>query len=367
MISEPNFDGLDGKRILITGGTGSLGNELTNMILTGTRSTTVLIYSRDEFKQLQMQQAKDPEQQERLRFFLGDVRDLERLRRAMAGVDYVIHTAALKQVPAAEYNPFEFVKTNVLGAENVINAAIDQEVERVISLSTDKAANPINLYGATKLCSDKLFVSGNSYSGSAGTRFAVVRYGNVIGSRGSVVPFFLRKRHEGVLPITDERMTRFWITLRQGASLVLNALQETLGGEIWVPKIPSLRIVDLARVIAPDCKLEIVGVRPGEKLNEVMIPADDSRLTVEFDDHYVIHPAYKGWHVQNTTRVGGRPCLDGFYYGSDNNTEWLSEDALAQMLARLDLCEAREWARERGLLLPNKDNGASTRRAAPTN
>ena len=340
---------LDGARVLITGGTGSLGHKLTQLILDGNPSATVIIYSRDEFKQFQMQQEFSADQCKRLRFFLGDVRDIERLRRATERVTYVIHAAALKQVPAAEYNPFEFVKTNIVGAENVINAALDNNVKHVVALSTDKAANPINLYGATKLCSDKLFVSGNSYSGTRNTRFSVVRYGNVVGSRGSVIPFFLAKRKAGVLPITDERMTRFWITLEQGAALVLNALRDMRGGEIWVPRIPSMRVTDTARVIGPNCKYPVVGIRPGEKLHEVMIPVDDGRETLQFEDHYIIKPSFPWWDAAWHMEKGGVPCQEGFYYGSDNNTQWVTDQQLAQMIADLDLPEAKEWAKERGI------------------
>ena len=348
MIHPGPLDYLKNSRVLITGGTGSLGKKLTEMILGGSKAATLIIYSRDEFKQFQMQQAFTAAENSRLRFFLGDVRDSDRLKRAMERVDYVIHAAALKQVPAAEYNPFEFVKTNVLGAENVINAALDNNVKHVVALSTDKAANPINLYGSTKLCSDKLFVSGNSYAGTRCTRFSVVRYGNVVGSRGSVIPFFLAKRKEGVLPITDPRMTRFWITLEQGAALVLNALRLMRGGEIWVPRIPSMRMVDLARVIAPECKQTVVGIRPGEKLHEVMIPVDDGRMAIKYPDHFIIKPSFPWWERWHARR-GGKPCADGFYYGSDNNTKWVTDKQLAQMIAHLDLPEAREWAKERGL------------------
>jgi UDP-N-acetylglucosamine 4,6-dehydratase len=264
-------------------------------------------------------------------------------------VDFVIHTAALKQVPAAEYNPFEFVNTNVIGAENVINAAIDMRVKKVVALSTDKAANPINLYGATKLCSDKLFVSGNSYSGRHRTRFCVVRYGNVVGSRGSVIPFFLAERKKGVLPITDARMTRFWITLDQAAAFVLNALREMRGGEIWVPRIPSMRITDLAEAIAPECELRHVGIRPGEKLHEIMIPVDDGRQTMQFEHHFVVRPAFSWWPEDWHAGGEGAPCPDGFYYGSDNNPEWLDRERLARMIAALDILEAREWAEAKGL------------------
>jgi UDP-N-acetylglucosamine 4,6-dehydratase len=347
-LGELNY--LDGKRVLITGGTGSLGRQLTRLILDGSPSATVVIFSRDEFKQFQMEQGYTAEERKCLRFFLGDVRDYGRLSRAFNGVDYVIHAAALKQVPAAEYNPFEFIKTNVMGAENVINAALDNNVKHVVALSTDKAANPINLYGATKLCSDKLFVSGNSYVGpNRQTRFSVVRYGNVVGSRGSVIPFFLSKRKQGVLPITDPLMTRFWITLEQGAALVLNALREMKGGEVWVPKIPSMRMTDLARVIAPDCRQEIVGIRPGEKLHEVMIPVDDGRLTLQFRDHFIIKPAFPWWGADWHSEKGGRPCPDNFCFGSDNNTAWVADKQLAAIIAALDLPEAKEWAAERGI------------------
>ena len=253
MITLGSLDYLDNTRVMITGGTGSLGRKLTDILLSESKVAAIIIYSRDEFKQYNMRVAYSPATQLRLRFFLGDVRDEPRLHRAMTNVDYVIHTAALKQVPAAEYNPFEFVKTNILGAENVINGAIDSGVKHVVALSTDKATNPINLYGATKLCSDKLFVAGNNYSGGRDTHFSVVRYGNVVGSRGSVIPFFLRERKNGALPITNEGMTRFFITLEQCAALVLNTLREMRGGEIWVPRIPSMKVMDLARAIAPEC------------------------------------------------------------------------------------------------------------------
>ena len=349
MITMRPLDFLENTRVLITGGTGSLGKKLTRIILENTATTVVLIYSRDEYKQFEMELSFTPAQRQRLRFFLGDVRDGDRLRRALDGVRFIIHASALKQVPAAEYNPFEFVKTNILGAQNVIDAAIDSDVTHVVALSTDKAANPINLYGATKLCSDKLFISGNSYSGRRPTRFSVVRYGNVVGSRGSVIPFFLARRKEGVLPVTDPRMTRFWITLEQGAALVLNALQDMKGGELWVPKIPSMRITDLARVIAPECQTPVVGIRPGEKLHEVMIPVDDGRQTIEFRDHFIIKPAFPWWGEHWHMEKGGRPCPDGFYFGSDNNTEWLADAELARMIAALDLPEARSWAKERGI------------------
>lgn len=350
MLTLKSLEHLNNSRILITGGTGSLGRKLTRLILDHVKSATVVIFSRDEFKQLQVQQVATPAERKRLRFFLGDIRDAGRLKRAMERVNYVIHTAALKQVPAAEYNPFEFIKTNVIGSQNVIDAAMDSGVKRVVALSTDKAAAPINLYGATKLCSDKLFVAANNFRGSHDIRFSVVRYGNVMGSRGSVVPFFFEKRKTGVLPITDERMTRFWITLDEGAALVLNALREMRGGEIWVPRIPSMRTTDLASVIAPECKQQIVGIRPGEKLHEVMIPVDDGRTSLQFNDHFIIKPSFDWWNSDWHSDKGGIPCPDGFYYGSDNNTDWLNHAQLAQMIARLDTVEAQEWARDRGLL-----------------
>jgi len=314
---------LDGKSVLITGGTGSFGRKFVEVVLRESKPQRVIVLSRDELKQYEMAQAF---QHESLRFFIGDVRDIDRLRRAFDGVDYVVHAAALKQVPAAEYNPFEAVKTNVLGAANVIDAALDLGVQKVIALSSDKAANPINLYGATKLCSDKLFVAGNAYSGGRKTRFSVVRYGNVVGSRGSVVPLFLQRRKDGVLPITDTRMTRFWITLEQGVRFVLASLERMHGGEIFVPKIPSMRIVDLAAAIAPGCRLDVVGIRAGEKLHEVMFGEDDARNTMEFSDHFVIQPAFPWWAPGNCD--GGKPCPDGFRYSSETNAQWLTPDEI---------------------------------------
>ncbi len=319
----------EGKSVLITGGTGSFGRQFTQMALAHGNPKRLAVLSRDEMKQGEMAQhfKHDP----RLRFFLGDVRDRDRLHRAFQGVDIVIHAAALKQVPAAEYNPFEFIKTNVLGAQNVVDAALDAHVGKVVALSTDKAANPINLYGATKLCADKLFVAANSYGGGAGTRFACVRYGNVVGSRGSVIPFFLNRKASGVLPITHPDMTRFWITLEQGVSLVLGALNWMHGGEIFVPKIPSMKVIDLARAIAPDARLENVGIRPGEKLHEVMIPGDEARNTYEYDTHYVIAPTFPEWGAFDYRSNGGRPVADGFTYSSDANDHWLTLDELRGM------------------------------------
>jgi UDP-N-acetylglucosamine 4,6-dehydratase len=317
---------LNGRVILVTGGTGSFGKKFVRKIL-NYDIQKVIVFSRDELKQYEMaQEFYDP----RLRFFIGDVRDKERLYRAFDGVDVVVHAAAMKQVPACEYNPFEAVKTNIYGAQNIIEAAIDRGVKRVIALSTDKAAAPINLYGATKLASDKLFVAGNSYVGGKETRFSVVRYGNVVGSRGSVVPFFKKIRHTGVLPITDKRMTRFWITLDQGVQFVIDSLQRMRGGEIFVPKIPSMRIIDLAQAIAPECRINVVGIRPGEKLHETMITPDDARHTVEYDTYYVIQPEFPWWKQEYSN--GSNPLPEGFEYSSNKNDWWLSVEELKALL-----------------------------------
>ncbi|MEK6531440.1 MAG: UDP-N-acetylglucosamine 4,6-dehydratase (inverting) [Deltaproteobacteria bacterium] len=308
---------LNNRTILITGGTGSFGKRLTKKILSKYKPKKVIILSRDELKQYEMRlQFKE----DCLRFFIGDVRDKDRLYRAFEGVDYVVHAAALKQVPAAEYNPFEAIKTNVIGAQNVIDACVDMGIKKVIALSTDKAANPINLYGATKLCSDKLFISGNSYAGSKPTRFSVVRYGNVVGSRGSVIPLFLRLKSSGELTVTDERMTRFWITLDQGVDFVLASLNRMKGGEIFVPKIPTASIMDIAGAVAPACRVKIVGIRPGEKLHETLISEDDGRLTLEYETHYVIQPQFSWWGEER--KNGGNPVADGFSYTSGNN-KWI--------------------------------------------
>ncbi|HLJ93354.1 MAG TPA: UDP-N-acetylglucosamine 4,6-dehydratase (inverting) [Gemmataceae bacterium] len=331
---------LEGKSVLITGGTGSLGNQLAQMLLRHSKARRVIVLSRDEFKQYTMQQTFAGA--EALRFFLGDVRDKDRLRRAFEGADYVIHAAALKQVPAAEYNPFEFINTNVLGAQNVINAALDTGVRRVVALSTDKAANPINLYGATKLCSDKLFVAGNSYRGPRDTGFAVVRYGNVVGSRGSVIPFFLEKRKTGSLPITHPDMTRFWITLEQAANFVLNALRHMQGGEIFVPKIPSMRITDLARLIGPECRQDIVGIRPGEKLHEMLVEPEAGRNTLDCGTHYVIQPVLGFWDSSSNGYAGMPRCPEGFAYTSGNNHRWVSPEEMKHMIRELDLPAAKD-------------------------
>ena len=317
---------LSDKTILVTGGTGSFGNTFVPMTLEKYSPKKIIIFSRDEMKQWDM--AKKFHDDPRVRFFIGDVRDRERLYRALDGVDYVVHAAATKIVPTAEYNPFECVKTNVDGAMNLIDACIDKGVKRVVALSTDKASSPINLYGATKLASDKLFVSGNAYSGEHGTRFAVVRYGNVMGSRGSVIPFFMSIREKGVLPITDPRMTRFMISLEQGVELVWHAFDDMVGGEIYVKKIPSMKVTDLARVVAPEAKQEVVGVRPGEKLHEQMIGDEDSFYTYEYPEHYKILPAINGWAECPSRIKDGKRVAEGFVYASDNNTEWMTDKQL---------------------------------------
>lgn len=322
----------DDKSILITGGTGSFGRHFTKTLLERFKPRRIIIYSRDELKQFEMQQVYDAPC---MRYFIGDVRDADRLEQAFRGVDFVVHAAAMKQVPAAEYNPMECIKTNISGAENVIRAALDKDVGKVIALSTDKAANPINLYGATKLASDKLFVAANNMAGGHQTSFSVVRYGNVVGSRGSVVPYFQKLIDEGVdaLPITHSEMTRFWISLQQGVDFVLRNFQRMQGGEVFIPKIPSIRIVDLAAAMAPQLKTRIVGIRPGEKLHEIMCPADDSHLTLEFEDHYVIQPTIRFTNREASYQVNGlgekgEPCEAGFEYNSGNNEHFLSPDEI---------------------------------------
>lgn len=324
----------NGKNILITGGTGSFGKKYTEVLLEKSNPNKIIIYSRDELKQYEMAQTYN---NECMRYFIGDVRDEKRLKKAMRGVDYVIHAAALKHVPIAEYNPMEAIKTNIHGAQNVIDASLECGVKKVIALSTDKAANPINLYGATKLASDKLFVAANNISGGMETRFAVVRYGNVIGSRGSVVPFFKRLISEGAtsLPITDEKMTRFLITLRQGVEFVLKNFDRMKGGEIFIPKIPSMKMVDLALALAPKLPHNIIGIRPGEKLHEIMCPADDSHLTLEFHDHYVIKPTIQFSNINdyttNALEERGVLVAQGFEYNSGNNTQWLSDKEFLEL------------------------------------
>lgn len=321
---------LKGKSVLVTGGTGSFGQKFVRFLLDHVDLERVIVFSRDELKQHDMaQRFRDP----RLRYFIGDVRDLERLQRAFNHVDVVVHAAALKQVPACEYNPLEAVKTNVLGGANVINAAIDRDVKLVLALSTDKAVSPVNLYGATKLCAEKLFVQANAYSRYGQPKFSCVRYGNVVGSRGSVIPVFMQQREKGVITITDKRMTRFWLTLEQGVRFVYNCLTAMHGGEVFVPKIPSMNILDLAEAIAPGCAIEVTGIRPGEKLHELLISADEARNAVELTDMYVIKPTHPWWG--NHSWTDGKILPEGFAYASSTNTEWLSVDELRQMVARI--------------------------------
>ncbi|WP_110674171.1 UDP-N-acetylglucosamine 4,6-dehydratase (inverting) [Salinicola sp. RZ23] len=324
----------EGSTILVTGGTGSFGHKFVPMVLEKYNPHKVIIYSRDEMKQWEM--AKLFKDDDRVRFFIGDVRDRERIYRALDGVDYVVHAAATKIVPTAEYNPFECVKTNVMGAMNLIDACIDKGVKKVVALSTDKASSPVNLYGATKLTSDKLFVAGNSYAGGHDTSFSVVRYGNVMGSRGSVIPFFMSVKDKGILPITDPRMTRFMISLEEGVELVWHAFEDMEGGEIYVKKIPSMKVTDLARVVAPDAKQEVVGIRPGEKLHEQMIGEEDAIYTYEYPEHYKILPAINNWDKDVNRIKNGVKVKDDFNYSSDNNAEWMTD---AQLQAWID----RNW------------------------
>lgn len=326
------FDGLS---VLVTGGTGSFGSRFVDTLLKRTRTRRIVVFSRDEFKQYEMQQRLGTSVADnRLRFFIGDVRDRERLELAMREVDVCVHAAALKHVPAAEYNPIECIHTNVYGAENVVRAALNSGVKKVIALSTDKAASPINLYGASKLASDKIFIAANNLSGSLGTRFSVVRYGNVVGSRGSVIPLFRRLAAEGVpsLPITDPRMTRFWITLQQGVDFVVSCAAIMQGGEIFVPKIPSMRMTDMARALAPGLPTHVVGIRPGEKLHEVMITEDDARQTYEMSDRYIIEPAFAFWTHEPYRKLGVKAVPESFRYASDTNTDWLDAAALIRLL-----------------------------------
>jgi len=320
------------KTFLVTGGTGSFGQSFIRYALENLSPKKIIVYSRDEFKQYEMEKKFKSKQ---LRFFLGDVRDRERLYRAFSGVDLVVHAAALKQVPAAEYNPFEAVQTNIMGAQNVISASIDAGIRKVIALSTDKACNPVNLYGATKLCSDKLFIAANSYAGSRDTRFAVVRYGNVIGSRGSVVPLFKEFAAGGEIPITDPRMTRFWITLPQAVEFVVQSIDQMQGGELFIPKIPSMKITDLAEAVSPGCKQKIVGIRPGEKLHELMISHDDSRNLFEAEDRFIKMPDFPFWEIQPPKHAS--LVSEGFEYASNTNDQWLSASALRKMLISLGL------------------------------
>jgi UDP-N-acetylglucosamine 4,6-dehydratase len=318
---------LEGRSILITGGTGSFGKNMIRHLLK-TNVARIVVYSRDELKQFDLK--KELPSDSRLRFFLGDIRDKERLITAMKRIDYVVHAAALKQVDTGEYNPMEFVKTNVYGSQNVIAASIESEVEKVVALSTDKASSPINLYGATKLTADKLFVSANSYSNPNGTKFSVVRYGNVMGSRGSVIPLFLKiAKEKGTIPITDIRMTRFWITIEHAIEFVLESLQIMNGGELYVPKIPSMKITDLAQAIAPSCNIRETGIRPGEKLHEEMIALEDNRRTLEMDDRFVVAPVLPEWGYTNPV---GNPVSEEFSYRSDTNTQWLSQTEIQRFI-----------------------------------
>lgn len=318
---------LEGKSVLITGGTGSFGRAFVSKILSEDKVKKLVVFSRDELKQFEMSEKINSP---KLRYFLGDVRDYQRLKQATDGIDIVVHAAAMKQIPASEYNPMEAIKTNVLGAENVVNAAIQNGVKKVIALSTDKAANPANLYGATKLCSDKLMIAGNALAGKRDTRFACVRYGNVLGSRGSVIPFFLERAKSGSLPITDVRMTRFWLTLKEGVEFVLNCLESMHGGEIFVPKIPSFKVIDVARVVCPDTPTHVIGIRPGEKLHEVMITEDDSYNTVECESFYaILSPALKASGVYNQF---SKKVEEGFRFASDNNSVWHTDESFRQVL-----------------------------------
>jgi len=328
---------LNKKVILITGGSGSFGKKFISTVLERYSPERIIIYSRDELKQFEMQESQTFKPYHKvLRYFIGDVRDEARLKRAMEGVDVVIHAAALKQVPAAEYNPFEAIKTNIIGGQNVVNTSIESGVKHVIALSTDKAAAPINLYGATKLCSDKLFVAGNNYKGAREIKLSVVRYGNVMGSRGSVVPFFIQKKKDGVIPITDERMTRFNITLQEGVDFVLKCLGRMWGGELFVPKIPSFKITDLAKAIAPECKVKYVGIRPGEKIHEEMITETDSLNTIEFDNYFVILPSTPIWDFNKfrlkSSNKAGKYCEINFRYSSGTNSQWLSVTDLKNLI-----------------------------------
>ncbi|MGO8983403.1 MAG: UDP-N-acetylglucosamine 4,6-dehydratase (inverting) [Terriglobales bacterium] len=314
--------------ILVTGGTGSFGKKFVEIMLRDYQPHRLVVFSRDELKQHEMRTAGFSHPS--VRYFIGDVRDVERLKRALSGITVVVHAAALKQVPACEYNPFEAIQTNIIGGRNVIDAAIDQGVRRILALSTDKAVNPINLYGATKLCAEKVFVQANSYAGSKDTRFSCARYGNVVGSRGSVIPMFLEQRRRGKITITDPRMTRFWLTLDQGVKFVIRCLEQMHGGEIFVPKIPSMRLLDLAETIAPGCAVEYIGIRPGEKLHEVLVSEDESRQTLETEDMFVIQPSHPWWRSENW--VSAKPLAEGFRYSSDTNPCWLTRRELEELV-----------------------------------
>jgi UDP-N-acetylglucosamine 4,6-dehydratase len=322
-----------GRVVLVTGGTGSFGRKFIEVMLNEYHPAKVIVFSRDELKQHEMRLGGFDHPS--LRYFIGDVRDQERLRRAMHGVDILVHAAALKQVPACEYNPMEAVKTNILGSSNVIEAAIDANVERVLALSTDKAVNPINLYGATKLAAEKLFIQSNAYAGGTATRFSCVRYGNVAGSRGSVIPMFVRQRENGKLTITDERMTRFWISMEQGVRFVIGCIEQMYGGEVFIPKLPSVKVVDLARAIAPQAKLEVIGIRPGEKLHEVLIHEDEARLSVALDEMYIVQPTTVSWFGREWNQRG-KPLPEGFRYSSETNPEWLDVEQIRYIVNTLN-------------------------------
>jgi len=325
------------KVVLVTGGTGSFGKKFVDVMLKEYHPAKIIIYSRDELKQHEMRVAGFDHPS--LRYFIGDIRDVQRLRRAFNGVDIVVHAAALKQVPACEYNPMEAIKTNILGSSNVIDAALDAGVGRVIALSTDKAVNPVNLYGATKLAAEKLFVQSNAYAGGTSTRFSCVRYGNVVGSRGSVVPMFLKQRNNGPLSVTDERMTRFWISLEQGVRFVIRCLEQMHGGEVFVPKIPSMSLVDLARAISPESEINVIGIRPGEKLHELLVSEDEARSTVELEDMFVVQPVDTPWETQwrgQEWAQKGKSLPDGFLYASNNNPEWMTIEQIQDMIAPIE-------------------------------
>ncbi len=325
------------KVVLVTGGTGSFGKKFVDVMLKEYHPAKIIIYSRDELKQHEMRVAGFDHPS--LRYFIGDIRDAQRLRRAFNGVDIVVHAAALKQVPACEYNPMEAIKTNILGSSNVIDAALDAGVGRVIALSTDKAVNPVNLYGATKLAAEKLFVQSNAYAGGTSTRFSCVRYGNVVGSRGSVVPMFLKQRNNGSLSVTDERMTRFWISLEQGVRFVIRCLEQMHGGEVFVPKIPSMSLMDLARAISPEAEINVIGIRPGEKLHELLISEDEARSTVELEDMFVVQPVDTPWETQwrgQEWAQKGKALPDGFLYASNNNPEWMTIEQIQDMIAPIE-------------------------------
>jgi len=321
---------LNDKVMLVTGGTGSFGRKFTHVVLSRYRPRKLIIFSRDELKQHEMRREFPDTADSPVRYFIGDVRDRERLNRAFRDVDIVIHAAALKQVPACEYNPFEAVQTNIIGAKNVIDAAIDHGVKKVMAISTDKAVNPVNLYGATKLCAEKMFIQANAYSGASGSRFSCCRYGNVVGSRGSVIPIFLEQRKMGKITVTDARMTRFWITLGQGVEFVIQCLGVMLGGEVFVPKIPSMSIMDLAKALTPDCEVSYIGIRPGEKLHEVLVSEDEGRHTVELDTMHIIKPAHPWWGVKNW--AGAKPVPEGFRFASETNERWLTLEELRRLV-----------------------------------